>query len=791
MLCACFVFALVAAFWIAGDRDSNRDSSGERIDLSGIVAGKGGVALPSNHLRIEAVQADHDSTINEFDSYMEVWASSTNSPKWLQDIVIEKGTKVTKMANQRAIGFNGNMIWNPNASWVSRAVPLPTSEIGGGGPGAGGNFKPMRSIPYVCFNQGTSPEVVMEARSKVKAGYAGAREGAVFNALAFQFFDPERWLETAVHGAGLLKGDATVVTWSIVPDNTPLDPLYPEDGESAAGSNFNAFMSRIYGGRSRWLPLMRTVFDSWSENTGVHFVYEPNDDGAPSPDSDGVRGIRGDIRVSGHRIDGDSNILAYNRSPNEGDMVVDTADNYYDDTSRSSFGFRSTLGHELGHGMGLAHVCPANQTKLMEPYGNDVILLPQHDDVYAMQTQYGDGFEDPDADLFVDTNDFFETASDLGTLTNGIIHNFDPLSIHNAIDEDVLLFETQGHSATVTIKMIPLGFEYDEMEQDDACANGDPINTLEMQNLGWVLIDTSNTAIPDADGNIDYGVQAAIGDPEIITDFQLPVSTGPFRVYVFGDGGALPQLYYLEIKPEGGVLPPTLIAADSAANEADGAVPIDLQLSEPYALEATLNYVIEPIDSEIADFPQLTGSITIPANVDTFTAMIPITNDDIDEAIETFRVRFTDPYHVTLGTTEVIGTILDDDIDPGFSIQNGFISIPEGDEGTFPNVRIIINLSEAKPSATATVQVNLVPINATPGVDYEPFVGTVNIVGGATTTRITIPIIGDNEAEVDETFIVELINPSEGFAILNGTCLVTIQDDDSMALLAKSVSVSS
>ncbi|MFT4548751.1 MAG: hypothetical protein ACI9MB_002704, partial [Verrucomicrobiales bacterium] len=41
------------------------------------------------------------------------------------------------------------------------------------------------------------------------------------------------------------------------------------------------------------------------------------------------------------------------------------------------------------------------------------------------------------------------------------------------------------------------------------------------------------------------------------------------------------------------------------------------------------------------------------------------------------------------------------------------------------------------------------------------------------------------------TFIVELINPSEGFAILNGTCLVTIQDDDSMALLAKSVSVSS
>ena len=67
-------------------------------------------------------------------------------------------------------------------------------------------------------------------------------------------------------------------------------------------------------------------------------------------------------------ITGNFGILAYNFFPNSGDMVIDVPDSFYNNTSNNSLGLRNTLAHEHGHGLGLSHVCPVNQTKLMEPF---------------------------------------------------------------------------------------------------------------------------------------------------------------------------------------------------------------------------------------------------------------------------------------------------------------------------------------------------------------------------------------------------------------------------------------
>src|SRR5690606_8662652 len=148
-----------------------------------------------------------------------------------------------------------------------------------------------------------------------------------------QISDGSRWTVTATNGYGLKQGDPTTLTWSIVPDGVAISGAI---GEPSAPSNLRAFLNGIYGSEAAWLPIFQQVFDRWSEITGITYVYEPNDDRVALFGSPGVRGVRADLRIGGHRIDGNSNVLAYNYYPNNGDMVIDTADAFYTNTSNNS-----------------------------------------------------------------------------------------------------------------------------------------------------------------------------------------------------------------------------------------------------------------------------------------------------------------------------------------------------------------------------------------------------------------------------------------------------------------------
>src|SRR5262249_5618035 len=115
-------------------------------------------------------------------------------------------------------------------------------------------------------------------------------------------------------------------------------------------------------------------------------------------------------RISGHSIDGNAGILAYNYFPDNGDMVIDAGDSFFTDTSGNSLRLRNTMAHEHGHGQGYEHVCPVDQTKLMEPFLSTAFDGPQHDDTLAGNRGYGDDLED---------NDSAGTATSLGSLGNG------------------------------------------------------------------------------------------------------------------------------------------------------------------------------------------------------------------------------------------------------------------------------------------------------------------------------------------------------------------------------------
>jgi len=121
-------------------------------------------------------------------------------------------------------------------------------------------------------------------------------------------------------------------------------------------------------------------------------------------------------------------VLAYNYFPNTGDMVVDVPDSYYTNTSSASLRLRNVVAHEHGHGLGLEHACPVNQTKLMEPYVTLVFDGPQHDDILATNRAYGDRYEHDDS---------APSAADLGSVTTVTaaalgLPAYDPSRIHGA-----------------------------------------------------------------------------------------------------------------------------------------------------------------------------------------------------------------------------------------------------------------------------------------------------------------------------------------------------------------------
>ena len=96
------------------------------------------------------------------------------------------------------------------------------------------------------------------------------------------------------------------------------------------------------------------------------------------------------------------------------DLLQTAADIFYSQNANGPTGenraLSNVLMHEAGHGIGLGHVIPVNETKLMEPFASLAFLGAQYDDVLAAQTLYGDNDE---------PNDTLASAKDLGTLSNG------------------------------------------------------------------------------------------------------------------------------------------------------------------------------------------------------------------------------------------------------------------------------------------------------------------------------------------------------------------------------------
>ena len=190
------------------------------------------------------------------------------------------------------------------------------------------------------------------------------------------------------------------------------------------------------------------------------------------------------------------------------------------------------------------------------------------------------------------------------------------------------------------------------------------------------------------------------------------------------------------------------------------------------------------------DYATANGTATAPADyiaqpttVLTFspgqtnkTISVVVNSDTIDEANETFTVTLSNPANATLGSATGTATITDDD-GPSISINDA--SVVEGNGGT-TNAVFTVSLSAAS-FQTITVAYATAD-NTASSSDYVPKSGTLTFPPGTTNQTITVGVTGDSNAELDETFFVNLSIPANA-TITDGQGIGTIRSDDFVVAL--------
>ena len=175
-------------------------------------------------------------------------------------------------------------------------------------------------------------------------------------------------------------------------------------------------------------------------------------------------------------------------------------------------------------------------------------------------------------------------------------------------------------------------------------------------------------------------------------------------------------------------------------------------------------------------------SVTIPIGQESVQFSVNVLADAIVEQSETFILH---AFNNTTGLT-VNGTILDGAAESPGSFSVADVAVAEGDTASQPG-QFVITRSAATGSAlsAATISYTIVDAGssaqttATFGTDYTAArSGTISFAAGQTSATVPFTVIGDTIAEGNETFRLQLSNPSTGGTIARGVGTVTIVDND-------------
>ncbi|MDD3082975.1 MAG: Calx-beta domain-containing protein, partial [Desulfobacterales bacterium] len=128
--------------------------------------------------------------------------------------------------------------------------------------------------------------------------------------------------------------------------------------------------------------------------------------------------------------------------------------------------------------------------------------------------------------------------------------------------------------------------------------------------------------------------------------------------------------------------PPFFSINDVTVDEGDGTITFTVTKAGATALASSVDYTVNPNTAGTpgdyaAGTSALSGTLNFAAGVTTQTITLNITDDYVYEPTETFYVNLSNPVAANISDAQGIGTILDDDSKPAFSIND--MTVNEGD----------------------------------------------------------------------------------------------------------------
>lgn len=175
------------------------------------------------------------------------------------------------------------------------------------------------------------------------------------------------------------------------------------------------------------------------------------------------------------------------------------------------------------------------------------------------------------------------------------------------------------------------------------------------------------------------------------------------------------------------------------------------------------------------------SSYSIPASSASADVTIDTTDNDTVDATRTVGVALVGvPGALELGTPASISVnVLDNDAPPLPTLSINNVSQNEGNSGT-ANFTFVVTLSAASASVV-TVDVSTSNGTAAAGVDYTAINTMLTFAPGEVSKAVNVEVYGDSTFEADETFFVNLSNPTNAtIAVAQGIGTI-LNDDDSSA----------
>jgi hypothetical protein len=235
--------------------------------------------------------------------------------------------------------------------------------------------------------------------------------------------------------------------------------------------------------------------------------------------------------------------------------------------------------------------------------------------------------------------------------------------------------------------------------------------------------------------------------------------------------------------------PPTVVIEDVVVKEAAVTVPLSVTLSGPSGKPVSIEYRVGEASNATAgqDFKLAAGKLEFAPGATTKSIPVEILQDTRNESDEIVYVVFFN--HVNVQTNDLEGKVtIEDDGDapnapkvPNASVVEG--TPADGDPAT-TDLEFLISLAGPRPQTTFTYRTVTGSASAADLVEVggAPVVLPASSQASPPPVSLKIKVRKDAIDELEETFTLELLNPSTDQVV--ATAIGTIEDDDNNSALS-------